>query len=379
VNGRLPRVEVDDVWPPAAMVSLPAAVRDRFGVDVRCVRHVPCDDEIVVEVEAAGDPPATWAACDEPAFASWSASRWADDRAPWERSGWFLGAAATFVDALADLGISVVEGPACIKGCWPCSAVLSAGTDRGRFFWKAFSPKPPREPATLRALHALGIKGIPTLVSCGPDDDWMITADFGTDTVTDHEGALRRFAELQLVVGDSLAAQLPDFTPAVLATRFSTYPRVVDACSELAASPIGAGLVHQDFRAGNVAAPCTFFDWSDVVRSHPFFSGIRYLDLFSQAEPEHRWNELHDLTASPPRFVELRDAYLAPFADAFGRGRALRDFDVAWSLQGAFMSVRWDWEQSHLEHGAPWSSWLRRFATNEIAMRLETRLGHAHA
>ena len=376
-GGELPRVELPDRWPPASMVALAEAMRTSHGVDVRCVRHVPCADAIVVEVEADEPPVDGWATSEDAAVVAWRLTRHADDRAAWERPGWFAGASATFTDALVALGVRNIDTPRLVKGAWPCSALLIADTSRGRFFFKAVSAKPPREPATLRALAALRIRSIPIVVATGPSDEWMITADFGAAPVTDHGAALAGFAELQLTVGDRLDDLLPDFTPAVVAARLPTFPGVAVACAELTESVIQPGLVHQDLRPGNVAGPSTYFDWSDVVRSHPFFSGIRYLDLFSQAEPEHPWSGLHDLRDAPPRFVELRDAYLAPFADVAGMTKAQRDFEVAWSLQGAFMSVRWDWEQSHLERGAPWSVSLRSFANAELAMRVVPRLGRA--
>jgi hypothetical protein len=376
-GGVVPQVSLPDSWPPGSMVALATSMREEHGVEVRCVRHVPLPGAIVVEVESGDAPVEGWLALsDDPAVAAWQSTRDAPDRAPWERAGWFAIASRTFLEALERLGVEATTRPRAIKGAWPCSAVLVSDTAAGRYFFKAGSQKPPREPATLRQLRAAGITSVPEVVATGADDDWMITVDFGDQPVADHSGALRAFAELQLTVGDSLDG-LPDFTPLAVAAKLPDLGGVARTASELAGSPITPTVVLQDLRAGNVAASgdgFTFFDWTDVVRSHPFFSGIRYLDMFGQVDDSCTWNEMHDLENAPPRFIELRDAYLEPFADVVGTDRARRDFDLAWSFQGAFMSVRWEWEQSHLERDAPWSTWLRTFAKNELLTRVPPRM-----
>lgn len=377
-NGVVPQLRLADSWPPGSIEAIAAAMHDSYDIEVRCVRHVPCDDAIVVEVESDDPPSEGWlASADDVAAAAWRSTRSAPNRAPWERPGWFATAATTFLEALEEVGVQAAGAPKAIKGAWPCSAVLLTDTTAGRYFFKAGSQKPPREPATLRQLRETGVTCVPEVVATGTDDDWMITVDFGARPVTDHASALRAFAQLQLSVGDSLEG-LPDFAPLTIARQLPDIAGVARAAEELAASPIPPMLVLQDLRAGNVAAArtgFTFFDWTDAVRSHPFFSGIRYLDLFGQVDESCKWNDLHDLTEAPPLFIDLRDAYLEPFADVVGMDAARRDFDLAWAFQGAFMAVRWDWEQSHLERDAPWSSWLRTFAKNEQRIRVPARLG----
>ena len=57
--------------------------------------------------------------------------------------------------------------------------------------------------------------------------------------------------------------------------------RLAQELLELGESPIPASIVQQDFRDGNVAVrgrDYLFYDWSDTVVSHPFFSACRFLE-----------------------------------------------------------------------------------------------------
>lgn len=172
---------------------------------------------------------------------------------------------------------------------------------------------------------SLSPHGGPTLRESHPDFDARLW-----------ERLLAEYAELQRElaphVRDLLAVGVPDVTPERLPAHLSALlelpvvtehldiPRVrqeqrsfIEECTELAASPIGPTLQHDDLHDNNVFAyhdRFAFFDWGDSVVSHPFGTLLVTLRV-AAAKAE--------VKAGDPLLERLRSAYLEPWTGEHDR------------------------------------------------------------
>ena len=304
-------------------------------------------------------------------------------RSPWERPGWYDDAADWMVERLAAHGVTVDGPPRPIKGAWPASCVMRAEGGGKRWFFKAVGTKPPAESEVLPALRAIDPSAVPEVVAVDRGRRWMVLADFGaTLEEANRDGAaiaLAAFARLQIAAAGDLEAWLgrgcPDDRAVALAARVAdlagrhdgvadgavTGPlseAVLSVYGELESGPIPASIVHQDLRSGNVAwsdAGPVFYDWSDTVVAHPFFSCVRFIEFVEDTQGTTRFDKPEPTDALRTR---LRDAYLAPWADLVGWDEARAQFSTTWRLQGAFQAVRWDRELAHGDPASAWTAWL---------------------
>src|SRR5258708_4391043 len=120
------------------------------------------------------------------------------------------------------------------------------------------------------------------------------------------------------LLGDDAALRIDE--PGGLTTPAATHlrelvPRLHDLWDELAAIPIPASIVQQDFRHGNLVMSgrsYVFYDWSDTVVSHPFFACCRFLDFVQRGPHPRRGLPVEE------RSRRIADAYLQPSTSILG-------------------------------------------------------------
>jgi len=143
------------------------------------------------------------------------------------------------------------------------------------------------------------------------------------------------------LLGDDAALRIDEpgglTTPAATRLR-ELVPRLQDLWDELAAIPIPASIVQQDFRHGNLVMSgrsYVFYDWSDTVVSHPFFACCRFLDFVQGAPHPRRGLPLEE------RRRRIADAYLQPWTSILGHADQQRAFELARRLNPIYVAIRW--------------------------------------
>jgi hypothetical protein len=260
-------------------------------------------------------------------------------QSPWHDRD-FVRAAHAWIDAqLGSLGVArtgPVEQPHVVL--W--STVMRAPTERGDVWFKA-NAEPFRHEAALESLLA---EARPDLVLAPLAMDratgWMLLPDAGRrlrEVVVDERSlgrwlaVLPRYADLQIAVAsrvdevlelgvpDRRLASLPAAYDALVAQvdvepRFAAAgPQVRSLCERLAAVGVPETVQHDDLHDGQVFVRDgveVVMDWGDACVSHPF------LTLSVTLEGVIAWG-LDDEEDSED-LQPYRDAYLAPFAAAYG-------------------------------------------------------------
>jgi len=342
--------------------------------------------------------------------------RWLDEHAgraevpavrpPWERSGW-VAAATAWADAEVErLGATRTGPPEQIKGAWCGSAILRIPTGSGPLYLKETYARPPGEGALLVAMAERHAHCLPEVVASGASGRRMLMRDFGRGRlqglpVAAWEESARRFALLQLdcaahldrwlAMGceDRRPAALPDLferqiadrsgvgtgtamglTDIELAGARSLLPELRRLCAALHASGIPPSLVQQDFREGNLAVgpqrdgvrTFVYYDWSDTVISHPFFSGIRMLDYIQQPYetalrgPSGAPSTVTFSAVAHRRYI--RDAYLEPWTALLPAAQLREVFALARRLNPLWQAVRWWLELPYYEPASPWGAMM---------------------
>jgi hypothetical protein len=229
----------------------------------------------------------------------------------------------------------------------PWSAVHSAHTDAGTVWHKACAP----EVAFEAGLYALLAQTVPdhVLIPLGIDTErgWLLLPDGGPvlrDRPAPIETVLVAYAELQRAlaprVEDLLALGVADMRPQAMPARYDEalaktglsppVPRERFAawCEELAASPGGASLDHNDLHSDNILpgddGTVRFYDWGDAVVAHPFAS------------------MLVGLGALPAdQVTRARDAYLEVFSDLGPHAELVRTLELACRVAKAARALIW--------------------------------------
>jgi hypothetical protein len=333
----LPAFENDD-WFAWALPAIARSATERYGILMTALHERIADHCRVCELEIQAQqwtPPADarWIASGElaamelePPALSTVLHAWFLEqetgaipvvRPPWERRGWYAEAAGWILSECARLGYAPTGVVEQLKAAWSLSAILRVHTSAGALYFKADYTKPPSEPALIDALARCWPRNVPAIVAADHDLSWMLMRDFGGRSL-DHEpiarwqAANRTFAAIQIACSADLESwwrlNCPDFrvpalvvyaermlgdpaalrigepgglTTAEATTLKELMPRIQDMWGELAAIPVPASIVQQDFRHGNLVMSgksYLFYDWSDTVIGHPFFACCRFLD-----------------------------------------------------------------------------------------------------
>lgn len=406
----LPTVRVRRGWVCNQVAACATAAREQYGIDIVVLRDLVAPrNEALCEATLTGDPRSlVWvdvadaracARAPEILVALDQISAEPDRRrAPWERAGWHTGAAEWFVDVLERQGLEVdARRPVQVKGGWSQSCVLRAEAGGRRWFLKAVGTKPPAETAVLPLLAARFPGRVPTIVTVDSQRRWMVLEDFGPTMAEDDwdlmDRALGDFARMQLDAASDLdafaRAGCPDDRAAALVGSLAALqdrhpgldaevmgPLVERTTHELErlmrAASIPDSIVHQDLRAANIASNAhgpVFYDWSDTVLAHPFFSAVRFLEFVVDSVGEIRFAEPEP---TDRRRARLRDAYLAPWADAYGWDAVRAAFSSCWRLQGVLQAVRWQREIETSDPDGAWAADMSNWVFNccETASRV---------
>jgi hypothetical protein len=132
---------------------------------------------------------------------------------------------------------------------------------------------------------------------------------------------------------------------------------------ELAAIPIPASIVQQDFRHGNLVMSgrsYVFYDWSDTVVSHPFFACCRFLDFVQRGPHPRRGLPVEE------RRRRIADAYLEPWTSILGHADLQRAFELARRLNPIYVAIRWYLDAPYCEPTSSWGRVMREGPAREL-------------
>jgi hypothetical protein len=314
-------------------------------------------------------------------------------RPPWERPGWYSTASAWIEESAARIRLPLIGPIEQVKSAWSWSSVLRAPTATGMLYFKANYPRSLSEPAMIEALARRWPCNVPRIVASDHLQHGMLMADFGperlsTRPVARWQSAVRRFGGIQrecaadvpgwerIGVPDRRIAVLKQCTTTLLDdpafvsvptsgetavptltpdehTRLAALAPTLQALrDELGGIGIPDSIVQMDFREGNIAMrnrQPIFYDWSDTVISHPFFSTCRMLDYIWPSKTDHsrrlHWRE---------RRRRIRNAYLEVWSECAPPDKLLHTFRLARQLSSLFLAIRWYLEIPHCEPESPW-------------------------
>jgi hypothetical protein len=331
-------------------------------------------------------------------------------RAPWESKGWFETAVAWIGEQVARLGYTPTGPVEQVKTAWSCSCILKVPTTAGHLYFKATYARPPAEVTVVQELGRRWPRHVPAVVAADPTRRWMLMRDFGSRELSGlpfarwpaalrHFGRIQRESSVRLstwwgmgcpdrrmdslvsllepLLSDPLLAEAePPFhlTEDDLRRLQTNRERWTEDFLQLGASPIPASIVQQDFRAGNVAIrgrAYLFYDWSDTVVSHPFFSACRFLD-FVVGSSGGSGRRDHRRLPTVLRHQRLTDAYLEAWAEYAPPDRLRAVFRQAQRLNPLYQAVRWHLELPYCEAGSPWWRVARSVAAEMLMELLKT-------
>jgi hypothetical protein len=421
----LPAVEHADDWFAEEAVSVARQLGERLGVRLVALREVEEAGLRLCELEILSpdwSPASGWRWVDGEDAAAQDFSppglralllAWFQQscrrrpppaRAPWEQKGWYEGAAAWIAEQLVRLAYTPTAPVEQVKTAWSCSSILRVPTTDGYLYFKATYARPPVEVAVVQQLSRRWPRHVPTLVASDETRRWMLMKDFGPRELwrmpfARWPRALRLFGRLQRECSKGLSAwwgiACPDRRMDSLVSHMEPLlsdPLLLKAdppfrlCEEdlnrllaareqwaselleLGASPIPASIVQQDFRHGNVAVrgrDYVFYDWSDTVVSHPFFSACRFLEYVptTQHSPQRRAGRRLPTAVRHKRLV---DAYLGEWVEYAPRDRLQAVFRQAQRLNPLYQAIRWYLELPYCETGSPWWRAMLSSATESL-------------
>lgn len=287
-------------------------------------------------------------------------------------------ALAQLDDALAAAGISRTGEPGDPR-VRPWGTVVSAPTAVGTVWLKAPGPTTAFEVPLYEILNRVVPRHVLDPVAVDVERGWVLLPDGGPElgealtgeSLAAEMGAvLGQYAELQR----SLAAHAPellnagvtDMRPAVMPRRFDEALRVARGyvertgddggrealerlgaarqnflgwCERLAALPGPPSLDHNDLHPWNVLArepgsgrSVRFYDWGDSVLAHPFACMLVPLGFVRDSL---------DAGVDDPRFYEVRDAYLAVYADLASHEELVETLELACRIGKVARALVW--------------------------------------
>jgi hypothetical protein len=431
----LPSVEHGDEWFAHEAVAVARQLSERLGLRLVALREIEQGDQRLCELENLSpecpgrsdwrwvDPAAVTKLLVTPAslrdvLLSWfgqsGCRRPPAARAPWEQKGWYKEAVAWIHEQLDQLRYTPTGPVEQVKTAWSCSSILRAPTTAGKLYFKATYARPPAEVLVIKKLERRWPRHVPCVVASDQIRCWMLMEDFGPRELSGlpfarWPGALRLFGRLQRESSESLwewqAMACPDRrmdtlaghlealfsdplleqaeSPFRLSTEdrnrlMSTRERWADELCELGASPLPISIVQQDFRDGNIAVrgrDYVFYDWSDTVLSHPFFSASRFLDFVPTTSHRPKKGAGRRLRTAV-RHERLLDAYLDAWEDRAPRDRLRSIFRQVRRLDPIYQAIRWYMELPYCEHGSPWWRIMLSSVAESLQDALKAEAGH---
>ena len=293
-------------------------------------------------------------------------------RAPWEAIGWHDSACdwirAQLTAQSMDAHTRITQ-----QRAWGISCTMLARTDMGDFYLKATPPFMAHEGRMMQAIAERCPQLLPPPIAVDSEHGWLLMPDYGDDMLHEcadiarWEEALSLFAQMQVEqvahTKDWLSLGCPDrglgrmvelIDPLVASCsqiligganglsesevgdlRSLSMPLKM-MCARLAQFGVPHSLVHGDL-GGNILIRgdgYTFFDWTDVCISHPFFD----MPTISGA-----YFDVLVLDKSEDTDTRLRDAYLEPWTAIESMERLVQAFEVSKPLGALHQAMSYMW------------------------------------
>ena len=292
--------------------------------------------------------------------------------APWESIGWHLNACNWIRLQLTSTGTSPITSIV-QQRAWGLSCTMKVGTDAGDVYFKATPQFMAHEGRVMQAVAQTCPELLPSPLAVDSDRGWLLMHDFGGEMlhecphITRWEEALRLFSQAQVEQSENirywLSANIPD-------RRLGRMVEMIDPliascgrmltggdnglsdteieslgslslplklmCARLAQVTVPHTLVHGDL-GGNIVVRedgYTFFDWTDVCVSHPFFE---------MATISGAYFDESVLKDNPDADDRLRDAYLEPWIKYEPMERLIEEFDAARPLAALHQAMTYMW------------------------------------
>ena len=292
--------------------------------------------------------------------------------APWESVGWFSGASNWIYAQLEALGFTAIE-PIRQQRAWGLSCTMKIGTNNGDVYFKGTPPFMSHEGRIMRDVAERCPKLLPAPLAVDAERGWLLMPDYGSELLHEcadiarWEEALRTFSRAQVEqverIGYWLSINIPDrrlgrmvemIDPLIAscegmlaggvsglteseveALRSLSMPLKL-TCARVAQYAVPHTLLHGDL-GGNILMRdegYTFFDWTDVCVSHPFFE---------MATISGAYFDESVLKDNPNAEIRLRDAYLEPWADVMPIERLVEAFEASRPLGALHQAMTYMW------------------------------------
>jgi hypothetical protein len=238
----------------------------------------------------------------------------------------------------------------------PWATVLRAPTGDGAVWMKAAGPATAFEAGLYGLLAREAPDDVLAPIALDPARGWMLLPDGGPPLDALPPAALGQYGRLQRALAphaDGLPALgVPDMRPEVMPARFEEALDAARAsapagggdagalarvealrddvarwCERLAASPVPAGLDHNDLHRQNVlgSGPYRFYDWGDAVVAHAFAALLVPSQVLAGEQLER-----------------ARAAYLVAFADLAPPARLAEDLALACRVARIARALTWE-------------------------------------
>ena len=295
-----------------------------------------------------------------------------DERAPWQSVDWHDEAVNWIRAQFAAHGIG---GDAQIiqQRAWGLSCTMLARTGAGDFYFKATPPFMAHEGRIMQAVAERCPQLLPAPLAVDTERGWLLMPDYGSDMLHEcadiarWEDALRLFSPTQVEqaarAGEWLALGCPDrglarmveLTDPLIAACCRMLTERDDGlsqdeaqalralsmplkmmCARLGQFGVPHSPVHGDL-GGNVimnGEGYTFFDWTDVCVSHPFFD---------MATISAAYFDESALERTPDADARLRDAYLQAWTAYESMERLVEAFEASRPLGALHQAMTYMW------------------------------------
>ena len=295
-----------------------------------------------------------------------------DERASWQSVDWHDEAVNWIRAQLAAQGID--DNPPIIQQrAWGLSCTMLARTNSGDFYFKATPPFMAHEGRIMQAVAERCPQLLPAPLAADAERGWLLMPDYGRDMLHEcadiarWQGALRLFSRAQveqaahaqewLALGcpDRGLGRMVELTDPLIAACCRMLTDGADGlsqdeaqalrslsmplkmmCARLAQFSVPHSPVHGDL-GGNVimnGEGYTFFDWTDVCVSHPFFD---------MATISAAYFDESALERTPDADARLRDAYLQAWTAYEPMERLIEAFEASRPLGALHQAMTYMW------------------------------------
>ena len=302
-------------------------------------------------------------------------------RAPWEAIGWHATACEWIGSQLASLGFTI-QCPIVQQRAWGLSSTMKVGTENGDVYFKATPPFMAHEGLAMQAVADRCPELLPSPIAIEPERGWLLLQDYGSEMlhecpdITRWEEALCLFSQAQVDqverVHQWLSLNIPDrrlgrmvemidpliascsqmltggangLSDAELGDLRSLSMPLKLVCARLADFGVPHTLVHGDL-GGNILirdGGYTFFDWTDVCISHPFFE---------MATISAAYFDESVLRDNPDADNRLRNAYLEPWTALMPMERLADTFEASRPLGALHQAMTYMWILTNISAAA---------------------------